>query len=243
MSLVVNAWAFFRVTGAAFNPAVTLALFLIGSVSWFRAILLVIAQLLGGIVGAALVSGLTPGTAFNVGVVLQNGTSIAQGLFIEMFITASLVFSVLMLASEKHKSTYLAPVGIGLTLFSCELMALIFTGGSANPARAIGPDVVNRSFPQYTWIYYVGPILGSLLATLFYSILKHADYEKIVGEVDTADANASPDNPMQNIAAMIPEAVNLGLNREEKNETPDLETGGHVGNGGASINGEAVSKN
>jgi aquaporin rerated protein, other eukaryote len=47
-----------------------------------------------------------------------------------------------------------------------------FTGGSMNPARSLGPAVVNHSFPRYFWIYWVGPGLGSLLACGFYTILK-----------------------------------------------------------------------
>ena len=52
-----------------------------------------------------------------VNVRLGGGTSIAQGLFIEMFGTTELVFSVIMLAAVKHKATYLAPIGIGIALF------------------------------------------------------------------------------------------------------------------------------
>lgn len=48
---------------------------------------------------------------------LGGGTSVAQGLFMEMFFTALLVFVVLMLAIEKSKDTFLAPIGIGLALF------------------------------------------------------------------------------------------------------------------------------
>ena len=52
---------------------------------------------------------------------LSHGTSIAQGLFIEMFLTAFLVITVLMLAAEKTKATFIAPVGIGLAMFVAEL--------------------------------------------------------------------------------------------------------------------------
>ena len=52
---------------------------------------------------------------------LGAGTSITQGLFIEMFLTAELVFTIFMLAAEKHKATFIAPVGIGLSLFVAEL--------------------------------------------------------------------------------------------------------------------------
>lgn len=52
---------------------------------------------------------------------LGAGTSIVQGLFIEMLLTAQLVFTIFMLAAEKHKATFIAPVGIGLSLFIAEL--------------------------------------------------------------------------------------------------------------------------
>lgn len=58
---------------------------------------------------------------------LSAGTSIEQGLFIEMFLTAQLVFTIFMLAAEKHKGTYLAPVGIGLSLFIAELAGILDT--------------------------------------------------------------------------------------------------------------------
>lgn len=56
-----------------------------------------------------------------VNTVLTQGTTIVQGLFIEMFLTAELMFAILMLAAEKTKATFLAPVGIGLALFVAEL--------------------------------------------------------------------------------------------------------------------------
>jgi aquaporin rerated protein, other eukaryote len=49
-----------------------------------------------------------------------------------MFLTAELVFVIFMLAAEKHKGTFLAPVGIGLALFSAELAGVYFTGGMLN---------------------------------------------------------------------------------------------------------------
>jgi aquaporin related protein len=60
-SLAVNAWIFFRVSGGLFNPAVSLGMCLVGAVTPVRAVLLSIVQILGGIVGAAIIDALTPG--------------------------------------------------------------------------------------------------------------------------------------------------------------------------------------
>ncbi|KAH6855483.1 aquaporin-like protein [Chaetomium sp. MPI-CAGE-AT-0009] len=187
MSLMANVWAFYRVTGGLFNPVVALALFLVGGPSVIRLgvvghsvirlVVVVIAQFLGGIVAAAVVSALFPGP-LTVTTTLGGGANIAQGLFIEMFLTAQLVFVIIMLAAEKHKSTFLAPIGIGITFFLAELVGVYFTGGSLNPARSLGPAVVNRSFPGYFWIYWLGPLLGSLLACGFYVLLKYLRWKE-----------------------------------------------------------------
>lgn len=93
---------------------------LVGALPWMRGCLLCFVQILGGIVAAAIVSCLFPGK-LNVGTSLAGGTSITQGLFIEMFLTAELVFTIFMLAAEKHRGTFIAPIGIGLALFIAEL--------------------------------------------------------------------------------------------------------------------------
>ena len=73
---------------------------------------------------AGVVKGLFPGP-LAVTTSLTGGTSKAQGVFIEMFLTAVLVFTIIMLAAEKHKATFVAPVGIGLALFTCELAGTV----------------------------------------------------------------------------------------------------------------------
>jgi len=170
-SLLVSAWLFYRVTGGLFNPNVSLALFITGCIGPVRFVLYCIAQLSGAIAAAAVILALSPGPcSYNTS--LQQGINPAQGVFIEMFVTSYLVLAVLMLAVEKHQVTPFAPVGIGLTLFVCELWSIYYTGGAVNTARAFGPAVVT-GFPYGThWVYWVGPFLGSLLGSAFYTILK-----------------------------------------------------------------------
>ncbi|KAL8872268.1 MAG: hypothetical protein Q9174_002073, partial [Haloplaca sp. 1 TL-2023] len=162
-SLAVTAWVFYRVSGGLFNPAVTLGLVLAGGLPPVRGALLLIPQMLGGMVAAGLVGCMFPGP-LTVQTKLNNGTSIAQGLFIEMFLTAELVLTVLFLAAEKSKATFIAPVGIGLSLFVAELTGVYYTGGSLNPARSFGPDVANRQFDGYHYIYWIGPFLGAAIS-------------------------------------------------------------------------------
>lgn len=94
---------------------------LIGAISILRAVLLFVAQMVGAIVGAYLVDALFTG-GLNVSTTLATTTTIAQGIFIEMILTALLVFTIFMLAAEKHVGNFIAPVGIGLALFVSELV-------------------------------------------------------------------------------------------------------------------------
>lgn len=170
------------------------------------------AQLLASMVAGGLVNamfGEQGRLITNVNTLLASGTSTAQGLFIEMFLTTELVFVVLMLAVEKSKDTFMAPLPIGLTLFVAELSGKIrpaafrslspsshpfllrlskntniiagvyFTGGSLNPARSFGCAVASRTFPVYHWIYWLGPALGASLAAVYYRIVKGLRYEEV----------------------------------------------------------------
>ena len=116
------AWA---LQGLLIRFRVALGMCLIEAITWARGGLIVISQLAGAIASAAVVSALFPGPLV-IRTSLGGGTSIVQGLFIEMFLTAQLVFTIFMLAAEKHKATFVAPVGIGLSLFIAELVGRYF---------------------------------------------------------------------------------------------------------------------
>ncbi|KAI3397381.1 hypothetical protein diail_10831 [Diaporthe ilicicola] len=185
ISLAVNVWAFFRIEGGMFNPAVAVAMFVTGGIGLLRLGLVIVAQLLGSIAASALIVGLLPGSGIAATTGLADDTSVVRGLFIEAFLTAELVFVIFMLAAEKHRATAVAPVGIGLALFIAELLGVRYTGGSLNPARSFGPAVVTKNgFPPYHWIYWLGPILGALLAAGFYKFVKIMEFDQISPNID-----------------------------------------------------------
>ncbi|KAH6653012.1 aquaporin-like protein [Truncatella angustata] len=193
-SLMVNVWVFFRISGGLFNPAVTLALWATRAITAHRALVLFLSQIVGSITASALVLAIFP-TPLNVRTTLSDGTSLAQGVFIEALMTAELVFTILMLAKEKHRSTFIAPVGIGLALFIAELVGVYYTGGSLNPARSFGPCVITGSFDTEHWIYWVGPFVGCVIAVAFYKFIKTLEYEMANPGQDGDDANDPTKNP------------------------------------------------
>jgi hypothetical protein len=88
-----------------------------GTLPPIRAVCLFPAQLLAAMCAGGLVQAMFPSDIGGCNTTLEPNTTVAQGVFIEMFMTAELVFVVLMLAAEKSKDTFLAPIGIGLSLF------------------------------------------------------------------------------------------------------------------------------
>ncbi|GAB7362768.1 hypothetical protein MBLNU230_g3072t1 [Neophaeotheca triangularis] len=190
-SLMVNVWIFFRISGGLFNPACTLAMVLTHTIPMVRGWLLLLAQIVGGIFASFLVSVIFP-TAPNLRTTLSDGTSLVRGVFIEAILTAELVFTILMMAKEKHRSTFLAPVAIGLALFVAELVGVYYTGGSLNPARSFGPCVIAGEFDTEHWIYWVGPAAGAVVAYIFYRIIKILEYEMAnPGQDEASDEKAA----------------------------------------------------
>ena len=99
---------------------VTLGMVLSGALPPIRGAVLLPAQLIASMVAGGLVSCMFPFDIRGVNTTLAPGVSIAQGVFIEMFLTCELIFAVLMLAAEKSKDTFIAPIGIGLALLVAE---------------------------------------------------------------------------------------------------------------------------
>jgi len=195
-SLFVSAWLFFRVTGALFNPNVSLALLLVGLIRPVRFVLYCIAQMAGAIAAAGLVLALMPGHLASNNV-LEPGINSAQGVFIEMFITAILVLAVLMLAAERNQATHFAAIGLGLTMFALHMWALFWTGACMNTARAFGPAAVTGFPYRHHWVYWVGPFLGSLLGAAVYTLLKrHSNYWRFNAGQASWEHNNSSNGPL-----------------------------------------------
>lgn len=183
---------------------VTLGLLLVGAVKPFRAMILLPTQLVAAICAAAVVDAILPGP-LTVGNALANGTNTAQGLFLEMFLTAQLVITVYFLAVEKHRATFLAPIGIGISVFIAHIAGTNYDGTSINPARSFGPACI-QGFPGYHWIFWLGPFLGTFLAFGVYSILKWLEYGTANPGQDADDVERA------NLAATLSKNAKYGQN-------------------------------
>lgn len=162
-------WCFNHVSGGHFNPAVSVAAMVCRRASVVRGLFFIIAQCVGAIAGAGILRGLTAHDDAAMGVTTIKGNlTEAQGFGIELLITFVLVFVVL--ASTDDKRCDLggsAPLSIGLAVVAGHLYAFPYTMASQNPARTFGPAVVQNSWANH-WVYWVGPIIGGLVAALVY---------------------------------------------------------------------------
>lgn len=171
-----------RISGGNLNPAVTLTLIMAQAVNPIRGVLMMISQIIAGMAAAGAASAMTPGPiAFTNG--LGGGCSKGRGLMIEAFGTALLCVTVLFMAVEKLPANTFAPVIIGLSLFLGHMFSIYYTGAGLNPARTFGHCVAARLFPVYHWIYWVGPIIGSLIAYAIWKLFKVLHYEKMALEL------------------------------------------------------------
>jgi len=169
---------------------------------------------------AGLLLALLPGSLAS-NTTLAEGVNTAQGVFIEMFITAALCLSVLMLAAEKHQATPFAPVGVGLTLFACHLFAVPFTGAGMNSARSFGPAIVS-GFPfRRHWVYWVGPALGSFLAAGLYGVFKYFRYWRLNPD---QDSTVNKSRVLPDLAAPPSEITPDGGVRVTSTNERDVET-------------------
>ncbi|CBX92054.1 hypothetical protein IAQ61_000248 [Plenodomus lingam] len=172
VSLAINVAIFADVSGGKFNPAVTTALFITGQIHWHRAAQTILAQLIAGMAAAGFVEALLPGP-LNIATTLAPSMSVTRGLFLEAFVTSQLVLTILMLKAGPSKPMY-----IGFSLFIAHICSVYFTGASLNPARSFGPAVV-IGFTGYHWIYWLGPLLGAVVASGAYALIEYIRHERV----------------------------------------------------------------
>ncbi len=155
------------VSGGHFNPAVTLAAWVIRRISSVDALIFMLAQLSGGVLGALLCKGLLldEGRATHYGAASVSPIlgSAFRGSIVEAIGTFCLVLVILAAVYSRKSFKEWAPLAIGTTLGFIVMVGGPLTGGSFNPARWFGPALVGNEWGD-VWPYLLGPIVGALLA-------------------------------------------------------------------------------
>ncbi|XP_032994564.1 aquaporin-6-like [Lacerta agilis] len=201
-------------SGSHLNPAVSLA-FLLGSrVSLVRAACYILAQMVGGIAGAAVLYAVTPEDirgSLGTSTVRVNVSS-GQAVSIELVLTLQLVLSYLVSTdSSRNKGSPAIMIGVSVALG--HLIGHYYTTCSMNPAKSFGRSVVVGNFTKQ-WIFWVGPLAGAILAFVLYTFVLYHDPKTFAerlailrGSYDAEPLEKSKDQPTDSVSLPMPSLV------------------------------------
>lgn len=189
--IVAMAYSIGNISGCHINPAVSLAMLIDEKLTLKEFLGYVVSQVLGAILGAAIVA-LLFGSFENLGsnavqdavvVAYGEGPALVIGLLAEIVLTFAFVLAIMGVTSKTDNKAVTGIV-IGLSLTLVHLLGIRLTGTSVNPARSIGPALLQMIGGDFTaisqiWIFIVGPLLGGAAAALLYRFL---DKDKDISE-------------------------------------------------------------
>lgn len=193
LAVVMGVYVSGTVSDAHINPAVTLGMASIGEFPWSKVAMYITAQMLGAIIGAAIVFlnylphwektkdkakklaifATAPGTSAEVRSPFAN-------LLSEMIGTFVLLFALLFLVGPNSFADGLTPLVVGALIVAIGMSLGGATGYAINPARDLGPRIAHALLPipgkggsdwQYSWIPVVGPLIGGAYGAVFYQAI------------------------------------------------------------------------
>lgn len=169
--IVAMAYSIGNVSGCHINPAVSLGMLLAKRISVKDFVWYVVAQILGAIAGAAVL-GVLLGSfdalgadGFGAG---HLATTAWIAILVEVILTCIFVLAILGVTSKKENSS-ISGIVIGFTLTLVHLLGIPFTGTSVNPARSIGPALLQGGEAlSQLWVFILAPLIGAAIASLIY---------------------------------------------------------------------------
>ncbi|HJJ30820.1 MAG TPA: MIP family channel protein [Methanocorpusculum sp.] len=181
LAAAVMIYAVGAVSGAHINPAVSIALCVSRKFPLKDTVVYVIAQMLGAFAGALLIVLIGGAGVIDTGLGATSpapGTSVWQALAAEFIGTFILMLVIMGAAVDRRAPAGFAGLAIGGTVFAVIMVIGTISGGSLNPARTFGPDLVNLIFTgsdalwtTFPLIYVTGPVLGAAAAAFVYRLI------------------------------------------------------------------------
>ena len=188
LALAVLVSALGAVSGAHFNPAVTVAVRLAGRIEWTHAAAYVVAQLLGAAAAGLLLNSVMPAPAAAESLLgtpaLDPAVSVGAGIAIEAVLTVVLVLTVFGTAVDR-RAPRLGGMAIGLAVAADILVGGPLTGAAMNPARWFGPALASGHWDNW-YVWWIGPLIGAIVAAVIY---RYA----LEGEADPDVTPATPE--------------------------------------------------
>ena len=190
MAVLLPAACFSNIWAASYNPALTIALCIGGSLPWSQCIGYIIAEMVGGIIGGILVwiafkpqfdaTADEPGTMLGVFCTAPGVRNIPYNILQEAFATFWLVFAILAFPNCGVVDGGVSKFFVFAIIVSCGMSFGGLTGYAMNPARDIGPRIAHAILPikgkgssdwGYAIVPILGPIIGAIVAVLLYMVI------------------------------------------------------------------------
>jgi len=179
LAVLVMVYAIGPISGCHINPAITIAMLVAGKISAKDTIGYIVAQVVGAILGSALVMVIAKGMPGYTGALGVNGYgdhspggfSMQSALISEVVLT--FIFLIVIFgATAKNSAAGFAGLAIGLTLVILHLAGIQVDGLSVNPARSLAPAIfVGGDALAQVWLFIVAPIAGGILAALVWKMM------------------------------------------------------------------------
>jgi MIP family channel proteins len=174
-----------HISGAHFNPAVSLAFALSRHFPWPRVLGYWTAQLLGALAAAAILRG-SLGNIAHVGATLPSGSQ-GQSFLWEFVLTFFLMFVIMAVATDTRAVGEAAAIAIGGTVGLDAMFGGPISGASMNPARSTGPALVSGDL-HALWLYILAPIAGAAIGALTYQFVRSESSSATVDEAASAES-------------------------------------------------------
>jgi MIP family channel proteins len=211
-----------HISGGHLNPAVTLALVLARKMKWFTGLLYMGAQCAGAIIGAGLTYASTRDKDVSQSCnTVPSGMGAGSAFLREFVLTFLLVFVVFGTIDPKRDRRSPGPLSIGLAVAVAHLASVTSTGTGINPARSLGPAVVQGSGCWVNhWVFWIGPLIGGAFAGIVYEWFFDFGDDKIISakEAYTKEGRYEPESGRQ-----TRQARDRAHNDELNNDVRDLD--------------------
>ncbi len=191
-----------HISGGHFNPAVTVGYWVTRRVGTMQAIAYWIAQILGSVTAAYLLTSLMPDAGWRTRALgsitpdLSPDITRGQGVALEAVLTFLFVFVIFATAVDAKRALQkFSGFASGLALALGVLVAVPFTGGSMNPARTFGPAMATHHWENHG-VYWIGPLLGAIVAAALYDRLFLRDQPPAGAAPSPQPGAAEPSTPV-----------------------------------------------
>lgn len=183
LSVLAMVYAIGGISGCHINPAISIAMLAAGKIKPKVALLYVVMQCIGAVLGAAVLFGIAsgnPGYSLAANGLGQNGYDLASpggfsmvsGFIAEVVLTFIFLIVIFGSPSERAPKGF-AGISIGLSLVLIHLVGIPVTGTSVNPARSLGPAlIVGGVALEQLWLFWVAPVIGGLLAAAVWKLME-----------------------------------------------------------------------